>query len=104
MFAWALLLMQVNVLLIAAVHHHGLIGDLFQRQPVVTAASGPSGAAGQTAFCMTCQIVRQGAARPALATPARQPDSPVLFIATSNPPISLSVERVVVYGRAPPLA
>lgn len=96
--------MQVNVLLIAAVHHHGLTASLFHRRAAISAARSPSGAAADSVFCLTCQIVRQGAARPALVADPLRPDAETLVHLACFLARYPSVNSIVVFGRAPPVA
>jgi hypothetical protein len=101
--SWVLLLFQANLLLIYAVHHHGSLADLFHRQAAIQCAGSQSASSDSNVFCMTCQVVRQGAARPALAAQALRPDAVVLLLSLPSVAIHPSFQQVVVFSRAPPL-
>ena len=96
--------LQVHLLLVAVLHHHGT-GGLPQSRVVLRAdhhASTPRVDTGLV--CTACQIVRHSAVRPAVTAPL-----PELAAATPMPrvfaasPYRFQQNRVA-NGRAPPLA
>lgn len=103
--ATCLLVLQVNLLWIAGLHHHDeWVGLGGQAQSVRRGGSHTLPAEEAALFCPVCQIVRQSAARPATVSSA-----PALRASISRPLVLASTSfhsyfPVVAYGRAPPAA
>ncbi len=101
---WAMMALQVHLLLVAVLHHHGSMG-LSQSAATLQADHQVSPPAlNDGLLCTACQIVRHNAVRPALTTPI-----PELAAATPMPR-AFAISRyhllvtTVANGRAPPLA
>ncbi len=101
---WAMMTLQVHLLLVAALHHHGSMG-LSQSAATLQANHQVSTPAlNDGLLCTACQIVRHNAVRPALTTPI-----PELAAATPMPrTFAISHYHLLIAtaanGRAPPLA
>lgn len=102
--ARALLFMQVNLLVIAVVHHHGSVPNPYHHRADLSHAANPSNAQNPFHFCPICQIVWRGTAQTAQAAPMPRVDSPTLTIPPVPVAIFPSITKAVVCGRAPPLA
>lgn len=100
----ALVLLQVHLFLLVVFHHHD--SDFLQSRPatVTQGREHTPRAVDATFICTTCQIIRHSASRPTLGPPAPQVASAVPLrqaIPSNDLP---SLQRVAVFGRAPPLA
>lgn len=98
-------LAQLHLLWVAALHHHEAISVPWQAaevegcEPHFHAAPADSGL-----FCTACQIVRHGAVRPAQGARAPQPEDASI----SHPLVAsgtfYSHQPTAIFGRAPPLS
>jgi len=103
--AGALLLLQVNLLWVAALHHHAEF-DVLPRTAAAMCAgnSQPAPLAESGVFCTACQIARHGAALPAAAASAPEPETEIFPGAVARPVRFHARQPKAVCGRAPPLA
>src|SRR5579859_704003 len=100
----ALALLQINLLWLALFHRHDTC--TFSTQPVsVQQGRRESPLVVDTALlCNACQIVRQSALRPSVSPQAPRIASlvPLRLAVQRNAP--RSPQRIIVFGRAPPLS
>jgi len=101
----ALLLLQMNLLWVAALHHHAEL-DVLPRTAAALHARNkqPAPAAESGVLCTACQIARHGAARPAATASPTEPEAATFLGAVVRPIPFHSCQLHVVCGRAPPLA
>lgn len=103
--AFALLLVQVNLLWVAESHRHDTEAIGSGRATAIGRRSTQqSPAASAEYLCTVCQIVRHNAARPSTGAPAVQPIASVTFPVAATTNKLRSYRPAIVYGRAPPLA
>ena len=102
--AWLVLLAQVSLLWVAAVHRHE--EEAVPARATATSSGDQHSASGLTRslLCTPCQIVRNGAARPTLGTLAPSPANSTSIAFTFHPGKFAFHRPSVTYGRAPPLA
>ena len=105
MIVFGLLIVQVNLLWAAESHYHVMAGFANPCRAALRRDTHQPQPANQAEFqCMTCQIVRHNAARPAARAPTPDAALSVAFT-TIMPSRQLSSPwPTAVYGRAPPFA
>ena len=101
--ACLVLLAQVNLLWVAAVHRHE--EEAVPARATATSSGDPHSRPGlaRSLLCTPCQIVRNGAARPTLGTLAPSPANSTSIAFTFHPGKFAFHRPSVTYGRAPPL-
>ena len=102
--ACLVLLAQVNLLWVAAVHRHE--EEAVPARATATSSGDLHSQPGlaRSLLCAPCQIVRNGAARPTLGTPSPSPATSTSIAFTFDPGEFAFHRPAVTYGRAPPLA
>lgn len=105
-FTWGLLVLQLNLLGLSAVHHHD--DDVLGAGRQTAAMRSPGRVAppqsGDWTLCPVCQVMRISAARPAVAS--RPLACAVSYVAWQglSPGRLLSGRKALVRSRAPPLS
>ncbi len=103
-FIWAMMALQVHLLLVAAVHHHGS-EEPSQSAATVRADHRVSTPALNDGLpCTACQIVRHNAVRPAQITPIPELAAAIPLPRTFAISHYHLLVATVANGRAPPLA
>ena len=102
--ACLVLLAQVNLLWVAALHRHE--EEAVPARTTATSSGEPHSQPGleRSLLCTPCQIVRNGAARPTLGTPAPSSATSASIAFTVDPGEFAFYRPSVTYGRAPPPA
>jgi hypothetical protein len=102
--ACLVLLAQVNLLWVAALHCHEEEGLAARGAPTYSGDLHSQPALERGLLCTPCQIVRNGAARPALGTPAPSAAASTSITFAVDPGEFAFHRPFVSYGRAPPPA
>jgi hypothetical protein len=102
--SFLLVLLQVHLLGIAMLHWHGETPTLGHGLRVDNSAVQPSPASEGNLPCTACQIVQNGAARPALVAQVLPSSKSVPLIRLTVSSIYHSEFSAMSYGRAPPVA
>lgn len=102
--ACLVLLAQVNLLWVAALHFHEEEGLAVRGAPTYSGDPHSQPALERGLLCTPCQIVRNGAARPTLGTPAPSPATSTSITFAVDPGEFAFHRPTVTYGRAPPPA
>ncbi|HEY6291034.1 MAG TPA: hypothetical protein VI455_05655 [Terriglobia bacterium] len=95
----------MSLLTVSGFHDHNGAG-LVNRNAASTARGAPpfeAPAASDWMLCPVCQIMRLGAARPALMSASPHPVTYCFFAVSRVPVYFLSRRPAAIYGRAPPL-
>jgi len=100
---YSLVLLQVHLVCVAILHHHGETETRWHAPWVSGCGTQQSPAAGNSLPCTACQIVRHSAVQPATAMAVFQPAVSVPFPPRLTQGIYCSVRPAISYGRAPPL-
>ncbi len=102
---FCLMLFQVNLLWVAALHRHETGGAAAPAKTALHRASQTQQPAAESPLlCTACQIVRHAAARTATSAPAPEAQGPVFFLSGLALSTFHSHQPTTLYGRAPPLA
>jgi len=99
-----LVLAQTQLVLVAGLHWHP--NDFLfpaHRLPACSQSSHPSGPAPDPTPCIVCQIVRQGAARPAIRSALIQLPVGIIFCPVASFDLVLVPRASTLPARAPPL-
>ncbi|HEV2492895.1 MAG TPA: hypothetical protein VG204_07455 [Terriglobia bacterium] len=100
-----LLLFQVNLLWVAALHRHEIFEISTSHPSAIRQASQPQQPSADSGLlCIACQIVRHAAAWPSTGATASEAQGAVFFLATSSHSAFQSRQPSAHYGRAPPRA
>lgn len=100
-----LVLFQVNLLWVAALHRHETDGTAAPEATALRRASRPQQPAAESPLlCTACQIVRHAAARTATGATAPEAQGSVFFLSGVALSAFHSHQPTALYGRAPPLA
>ncbi|MGO9275514.1 MAG: hypothetical protein ACLQOO_35625 [Terriglobia bacterium] len=103
--AGALFLLQVNLLWVAALHHHAEFDVLPRTASAMQAGNRQAAPATESGvLCTACQIARHGAARPAATASAPEPEAAVFLGVVARPIHFHARQPKAICGRAPPLA
>jgi hypothetical protein len=100
---YSLVLLQVHLVWVAILHHHGETATRWHAPWVSGCGAQPSPAAGNSLPCTACQIVRHSAVQPATATAVFQPVVSVYLALCLTHNNYGSLQPASTYGRAPPL-
>lgn len=106
---WLLALMQMHLLLVLVFHHHYVpefalaFSSTTTRTTVKQADKDPLPPISERDFCTGCQILRHGAIRPALGSPAAQRLTVSPLLAVRAAVLVPFTQPVSLHGRAPPL-
>jgi hypothetical protein len=103
--AGGLLLLQLSLLTFLGFHYH-YDADLAGSAPasVQAAPSSAAPAATDWVLCPVCQIMRSGAARPAIASVSPKAVTYSFFALGRAPVYGLRLRPATIHGRAPPLS
>lgn len=100
-----LALFQINLLWVAALHHHEQLTATRNTRAAVYGSDSSRGPAADSAvLCTACQIVRHAAARPATGAVAPASRASVSLVSVSWLDLFHSYRPSARYGRAPPRA
>jgi len=100
-----LLLLQVNLLWVAALHHHAGLDVLPRTAAAIHAGNRQAAPAAESGvLCTACQIARHDAARPVATASAPEPEAAVFLGAVARPIRFHARQPNAICGRAPPLA
>lgn len=99
----ALLLLQVNLLWVAALHRHEIFEITISSACVLRQASQAQQSAAESGLlCIACQIVRHAAARPSTGTTTAEALGAVSYLAAYTIRSFHSHQPSAFFGRAPP--
>lgn len=101
----SLALFQINLLWVAALHHHEQLTAPRHAPAAVEGSDSPQGpVVDNGVLCTACQIVRHAAARPATGAVAPESRGSISLVNVSSLNVSHSYRPSARYGRAPPRA